>query len=248
MKNKLEKRVTVDHLSLVNKQKEEFDKDKIRYIIDTEKTKTYVLYNILQISITQNHKQFDGFPLVLVFFEIVSRVLNIIKPRKYDIRTRKQQHDLKLANSHEQIFNHVCETYFDCNVYKCYNELIYLVLMSFVSTWHTGLTKLQEQVEYTYGQVLTWRKHNSSKTTKKNLIFLFQNLYSNPVNTKGQKKCHYLSEYQKIIDNVFNFVMTNLSRMVTIRQNQNSIEELEDKTSSMMDVMLSFNKKFANSL
>ena len=50
MKRKLEKRITVDHLSLVNCKKEEFEKDKIRYIIETEKTKNYALHNILLTS------------------------------------------------------------------------------------------------------------------------------------------------------------------------------------------------------
>lgn len=81
--------MTDDPFAIIRRQKEEFEKDKIRYIIDTEKTKNYALHNILLTSLSSSLTSFDGFPLVLVFFDIVNKVINLLKPRKYDIKNRK---------------------------------------------------------------------------------------------------------------------------------------------------------------
>ena len=69
--------------------------------------------------------------------------------------------------------------------------------MSFVSTWHFGFNKFDEQVEYVYSQIKTriMIKNKTSLPKSNVIIYLFQNLYTTPLNTKIEKKHHSLTDY-----------------------------------------------------
>ena len=65
------------------------EKSKFSDILDNEIIQNYLIYNILLISQDTDEKKFDGFPLALVFFDVVNKALSLIKTNAAKIKTKK---------------------------------------------------------------------------------------------------------------------------------------------------------------
>lgn len=55
----------------------------------------YVLRNLLQISKNTSNSSFDGFPMILVFIDVVHRSLALLKNHKYEHKNKYLRRDFR---------------------------------------------------------------------------------------------------------------------------------------------------------
>jgi len=91
----------------------------------------------------KDEQQMDGFPLVLVFFDVVQKSVQLIKKvRKRKNMNKYTRAELKTLQKDQETFRSVCIDFFDSNVYECLNEFIFHMMMNFLMAWKHGITKM----------------------------------------------------------------------------------------------------------
>ena len=85
-------------------------------------------------------EEYDGFPLIPVIFNIVHKSYEIMKVIK-----RGKNIKYKESKNHHNIFDGACKELFGDNVYHTWCELIFHLILTFVSIWHYGFNNLEIQ-------------------------------------------------------------------------------------------------------
>ena len=94
--------------------------------------RNYLMENMMMISQDSLGKRFDGFPMVLVLIDIVSKALELIKEHPFKAVSKYHRKELRNITQDQAIFDQICTNYFDDNVYHCFNEFVYHATMNFL--------------------------------------------------------------------------------------------------------------------
>lgn len=107
-----------------------------------------LIKNLMMISQDTSNKQFDGFPFVLVMFDIINKAIDLLRPQRKVARQSK--YNVRLYRNHkndQMMFDKCCEQFYDGNVYRAFNDFIFHFLLTFITSWKHGITEMQNQFE-----------------------------------------------------------------------------------------------------
>lgn len=99
----------------------------------------------------------DGFPLARVMFRIVHTCLNLIETKQHNGKHSDIRNEQRYWRHHQKVFDLVCENFFCNNVYECFSEYVFHMLMNFIFAWNKDVEKMHHHIEYNQAE-MTKRK------------------------------------------------------------------------------------------
>ena len=109
----------------------------------------FLLESMLMISQNSSISKSDGFPLVLVFFDIVNKAVGLLKQlKKRQNQTKFQRRLVKEMEADQERFGIVCEVFFNNNVLSCFNEFVFHYMINFLVAWRYGIQKQESMFNF----------------------------------------------------------------------------------------------------
>ena len=114
------------------------------------------------------------------------------------------------------MFFNVCKTNFKDNVYHTLNELIFHVTLNFMTSWRVGFSRAEQ--EYLHlSQKMIKKVENCNKES---ILYMYKDLYYERYNYKDENN-YCMLQYNRVVECVYNFTLTNFMDMSWIRIRQN---------------------------
>ena len=112
------------------------------------------------------------------------------------------------------MFDEACARFFQGNVYNTFNEFIYHLILTFVTSWKYGMSQMQYQFEWSYKQVQAKNEKNFSNLS---LLFLYQDLFVKKFDTNEANE-HEITDYREVFRKTYDFVAENFIFLCEIRE------------------------------
>jgi hypothetical protein len=96
-------------------------------------------------------------------------------------------------NNHD-IFDGACKEFFGDNVYHTWCELIFHLILTFVSIWHDGIYKLEVQ----FKEATNGLKKKLKNPLSESIFFLYQDIFTKKIGF-GVSNIGKISDYQKTL-------------------------------------------------
>lgn len=111
------------------------------------------LKNIMFLSQNSPNKtRLDGFPLVLVIFQIASSCVNLIEDKPYVARNPYEKKEQQFWKHHKKVFRLVGQKYFASNIYDTFNEYMYHMVLTFCLAWRDSMSKVETHLQWNLNQ------------------------------------------------------------------------------------------------
>ena len=134
---------------------ENFEKMFDKYAGTQDDQENTLMLNIMDISQNQQGEiKLDGFPIILVIFEIVANCINLIEDKMYikdvNIYQKKEQ---QYWRHQQKVFRLIAQRYFNNNMYDTFNEYVYHMIMNFVLAWRESIERCETHLQWNIQQL-----------------------------------------------------------------------------------------------
>lgn len=193
------------------------------------------LKNLLYISQNSPLKsRLDGFPLILVIFEIVASCAHLVEDKPYVAKNPLQKKELQYWKHHQKVFKLIGQKFFNNNMYDTFNEYVYHMVLTFCLAWRGSIAQARSQLQWNLAQneLRAQQAQNDQEkgtaSKRESEFYLYKRLFARKME-EGQDNHHQIEDYREVMDDVEDFVFTQIHELVCLRQSQTDFRNVASK-------------------
>ena len=176
------------------------------------------IQNILLLCQNSSLETTDGFPLILVMFQINNICVNLLEVKPENSKHPSLKNETLYWRHHRKVFALVCQKFFNGNVYETYNEYIFHMVMCFLFAWRNAAVHLTAHLNWNKEQLDTRNQQlQDSHGPSDAMVYLYRSLLTK-VSAEGQNACR-IDQFQTQMEQVEEFVLSNIQELVFLRLN-----------------------------
>lgn len=193
--------------------------------------------NLIYVSQNSPAKvRLDGFPIILVIFEIVANCVHLVEDKPYIAKNAYQKTELQYWKHHQKVFKLISQKFFNNNMYDTFNEYVYHMVLSFCLAWRDSMAKVNSHLQWNLEQndlraqqaQVDQEKGTVSYAKSDIIIFLYRGLFARKMD-ESQDNYYQIDSYREVMDELEDFVFNNIHELVCLRQSQTEFKIVASK-------------------